>query len=74
MFVHVFFAQGASVRPAFRLLGGIAVCPSHGRDHGAGRRLEDRERRRRGIGLRVGNEDGGETLGDAQQVREKLRI
>lgn len=63
-------AQGASVRPAVRFLGRLAVRTSPGSDRGPSRRLEDRERRRRGTGLRMGDEDGGQTLGDAQQVRE----
>ncbi len=60
--------QGEGVRPTSRLLRGVPVRPPPGCHLGAGGRLEDRERRRRGIGVCVGDEDGSEAVGDAQQV------
>lgn len=52
--------QGEGVWPAHRLLCDITLCPPHGRDLRAGRLLEDCERRRRGIGLRLGDGDGSQ--------------
>ena len=60
--------QGEGVRPTSRLLRGVPVRPPPRCHLGAGRRLEDREWRRRRIGVRVGDEDGSEAVGDAQQV------
>lgn len=61
--------QGEGVRPEERLLCGVSVRSPPGRDVGAGGRLEDCERRRRGVGVCVGDEDDGQTVGNAQQVR-----
>lgn len=60
--------QGDGVRPASRLLRGVPVRPPPGRHRGAGGRLEGGQRRRRRVGVRVGDADGGEAVGDAQQV------
>lgn len=60
--------QGQGLRPASRFLRGLALRPPSGRYGGAGRRLEDRERWGWGVGVRVGAEDEGEAVGDAQQV------
>lgn len=60
--------QGEGLRPASRLLRGLALRPPSGRHGGAGGRLEDREWRWRGLGVRVGAENEGEAVGDAQQV------
>lgn len=67
MFLSAAF-QGEGLRPASRLLRGLALRPPSGRDGGAGRRLEDCERRGGGVGVRVGAEDESEAVGDAQQV------
>lgn len=60
--------QGQGLRPASRLLRGLALRPPSGRHGGAGGRLEDRERWGWGVGVRVGAEDESEAVGDAQQV------
>ncbi|XP_042187282.1 uncharacterized protein LOC112262570 isoform X3 [Oncorhynchus tshawytscha] len=54
--------KGEGVLPAHRLLCDITVCPPHGRSLRAGRRLEDCERLRRGIGLLMGDEDGSQPV------------
>lgn len=60
--------QGEGLRPASRLLRGLALRPPSGRHGGAGGWLEDRERWGRGVGVRVGTENESEAVGDAQQV------
>lgn len=60
--------QGEGLWPTNRFLRGVPLRPPPGCDLGAGGRLEDCEWRRRRIGLCVGDEDGSEAVGDAQQV------
>lgn len=60
--------QGQGLRPASRLLRGLALRPPSGRHGGAGGRLEDRERWGWGVGVCVGAEDESQAVGDAQQV------
>lgn len=60
--------QGEGVWPTNQLLRGLPVRPPPGCHLCAGRWLEDCERRRRRISVRVGDEDGGEAVGGAQQV------
>lgn len=60
--------QGEGLWSTSWLLRGVPVCPPPGRHISAGRWLEDRERRRWRTGVCVGDQDGGEAVGDAQQV------
>lgn len=60
--------QGKGVRPANRLLRSVLVCSPPGRHLCSGGRLEDCERRGRRPGVCVGDQDGSEAVGNAQQV------
>lgn len=68
MFIYALI-QGEGLWSTIRFLCGVPVRPPPGRHLGAGGRLEDSERRRRRTGVCVGDEDGSEAVGDAQQVR-----
>lgn len=66
--------QGESVRPPDRLLRALPVRPPPRRHCSAGGRLEGSERRRRRAGVCLGDEDGSEAVGDAQQVRRRSEM